>query len=398
MICGLSFPAWQDMELATPSSEEPVTQIDADVPVEPLTLQADATNLEMELQAYERPLAVTPFGTPEIVPDWQDSHAMSAYVPPSCLGRWVRTDLGVRTFQGLGKNSPNREQVVRRITRDVHTRRILESLPCEVHLQVPLHRKCLPGCGPTTCHTRDIETTLCIVFMPPLCFPMPPIVVRLLPLFLRGGGGGSPSFSSLLLQGGQVLLLFRCGSHLPFQTLGTSVRSNLGTQTLMSMRKFLEDAEQSSKKETSKETSGCDAELKVKNPVCTGEQEAQMEDDKSLNVAQEEDDKPPNVSQKGPQNVDKEVLRAFRALFDEFEGRIQCQEEELEGSASETEEFSSEPVVQVANVHSCQDEDDIDDWIPRKEPLLYLCDDWIQPIEVMRKLRKIARIRVWLHH
>ena len=45
----------------------------------------------------------------------------------------------------------------------------------------------------------------------------------------------------------------------------------------MSMRKFSEDAEQSSKKETDKETSGCDAERKVKNPVFTGEHEALME-------------------------------------------------------------------------------------------------------------------------
>ena len=36
---------------------------------------------------------------------------------------------------------------------------VLEDLPCDSHLQVPLHRKCLPACGPTTCHTRDIETT-----------------------------------------------------------------------------------------------------------------------------------------------------------------------------------------------------------------------------------------------
>ena len=61
-------PAWQDMELATPSTEEPVTQIAGDVPMEPLPLHADATQMEMELQAYERPLAVTPFGAPEIVP------------------------------------------------------------------------------------------------------------------------------------------------------------------------------------------------------------------------------------------------------------------------------------------------------------------------------------------
>ena len=109
-------PAWEDMELASPSPDEPVTQTDADVPVEPLTLQADATNLELDLQVYERPLAVTPFGTPEVVPDWQDTHAMSALIPPSCFGKWIRTDLGVRTCQGLGKNSPTREQAVRRIT------------------------------------------------------------------------------------------------------------------------------------------------------------------------------------------------------------------------------------------------------------------------------------------
>ena len=64
---------------------------------------------------------------------------MSAYVPPSHLGQWVRTDLGVRTFQGLGRNAPLREQVVRRLTRDAHTHQILESLSCELHLQVPLH-------------------------------------------------------------------------------------------------------------------------------------------------------------------------------------------------------------------------------------------------------------------
>ena len=122
----------------------------------------------------KRPLAVTPFDTPELVPDWQDSHAMRAYVPPSSLGQWVRTDLGVRTFQGLGKNAPKREQVVRRLTRDAHTQQILESLPCEVHLQVPLHRRCLPGCGPHTCATRDIQTTF-VYRLQPLSFT-PPVV------------------------------------------------------------------------------------------------------------------------------------------------------------------------------------------------------------------------------
>ena len=72
-------PPWQEMELASPSQEEPVTQIEADVPIEPLALQADATRLDLELQVYERPLAVTPFGVPEVLPDWQETHAMHAF-------------------------------------------------------------------------------------------------------------------------------------------------------------------------------------------------------------------------------------------------------------------------------------------------------------------------------
>ena len=74
--------AWQDMELASPYPEEPVTQIDADVPVEPLSLQADNAGLELDLHSYERPLAVSPFKTPEHVPDWADTHAMTLDTRP----------------------------------------------------------------------------------------------------------------------------------------------------------------------------------------------------------------------------------------------------------------------------------------------------------------------------
>ena len=101
-------PSWQDMELASPSPDEPVTQIEADVPIEPLALQADATNLALELQSYERSLAVTPSGAPDPVPDWQDTHASHLCAPNARLGKWIRTDLGARTFQGLGKKSYKR--------------------------------------------------------------------------------------------------------------------------------------------------------------------------------------------------------------------------------------------------------------------------------------------------
>ena len=97
-------PAWQDMELASPSSDEPMTQGEADVPLEPLPLQAECVEMELDLHAYERPLAVSPFRTPEQVPDWDDTHAMAIHTRPQSLGKWIRTDLGVRTVTALLAN------------------------------------------------------------------------------------------------------------------------------------------------------------------------------------------------------------------------------------------------------------------------------------------------------
>ena len=144
--------------------------------------------LILGLQVYERPLAVTPFGTPEDVPDWQETHAMHTLTKQSHFGKWIRTDLGVRTFQGLGKNSPLKEQAVHRITRDLHTKNILEFLTCDSHLQVPLHRKCLPDCGHTSYHTRDIETTFVYRLLPRLTDAVVPHV-DLSPFACSFGGG-----------------------------------------------------------------------------------------------------------------------------------------------------------------------------------------------------------------
>ena len=157
-------------------------------------MHADATQLAMDMHVYEQPLAVTPFGAQEHVPGWNESHAMSAYVPPHTLGYWIRTDLGVRTFQGLGKNAPLRAQVVRRLTKDAHTHQILESLPCDLHLHVPLHRRCLPGCGPQSCATRDIQTTFVYLLHPSSLIPR--VTTRELSPspFPSGGGGGFASF------------------------------------------------------------------------------------------------------------------------------------------------------------------------------------------------------------
>ena len=204
-------------------------------------MHADATQLAMDLHTYEQPLAVTPFGAREHVPDWHDSHAMSAYVPPSQLGHWIRTDLGVRTFQGLGKNAPLRAQVVRRLTKDAHTLQIIESLPCGPHLQAPLHRRCLPGCSPQSCATRDIQTTFVYRLNPSMLTPC--VAGReLSPApFPSGGGGGlslSPSLSSPSLS-----LLLRGSPFSQLSVKGASEDSTSETQTLLAMRRFLDEAE-----------------------------------------------------------------------------------------------------------------------------------------------------------
>ena len=119
----------------------------------------------------------------------------------SQLGKWIRTDLGVRTFQGLGKSSPSREQAVRRITRDFHTHRLVESLDCEIRPRVPLHRRCLPGCGHATSLTRDIYTCFLYRLQPRVaCPPMVPPVVFLFPFSSLGGGGGPHPFQKLILR------------------------------------------------------------------------------------------------------------------------------------------------------------------------------------------------------
>ena len=167
-------PAWQEMELASPSSEEPVTQIEADVPIEPIPLQADATSQTGKTLMRRifpwRPLSrqVDPYGS-------------------RCA----------HFFRVSAKNGPAREQVVRRVTRDLHTRHVLEDLLCDSHLQVPLHVNVfLPVVLPRAIHGIH-RPLLCIACFLGLMDLMSFLQICVLPVFL-GGGGGSASFQNLM--------------------------------------------------------------------------------------------------------------------------------------------------------------------------------------------------------
>ena len=341
-------PAWQEMELASPSPEEPVAQIEADVPTEPLALQADVTHLDLELKAYERPLAVTPFGTPEVVPDWQETHAMQAFLGDHCLGQWIRTDLGVRTFQGVGRNGPTREQMARRITKDLHTRDILEDLQCDSQSQVPLHRHCLPDCGPTMSHSRDIQTIFVYRLFPH--FPCSTVPERGLQpsRFPSGGGGGSASFSKFSSM---------------FQD--TSVRSTLGSRTLSIMRQFVADVEKD-----------CE--------------EASSVDIPELNVKGSHRVKKTRLARRHP-TLNQEANKALQKLIEDFEDQLHYQSEVSEIDASDDEEVKESPLEAIidATAPVMSEENNEVSTMPR-EPQLYLCDDWIQPIATMRKPRELT--------
>ena len=372
-------PAWQDMELATPSAEEPVTQIAPDVPVEPLPVHADATQLDLDLHTYERPLAVTPFGVQEHVPDWQDSHAMSAYVPPSQLGQWVRTDLGVRTFQGLGKNAPLRAQVVRRLTQDAHTNQILESLPCDPHLQVPLHRRCLPGCSPQSCATRDIKTTFVYRLQPSWLIPNASSR-ELSPAPFPSGGGGSLSLSPYL-SSPSLSLLLRGPTFSQFSADGASTDSTFGTQTLLAMRKFLDEAE-------SYHHQGVPPSQMTKEDTKEGHTECKGEDSaEDRNCRQGENSAEDGISQSEAMKL---AISAFRTLLRGCEEQwCYAIQQDSESSESEAEEAlcQQSPHAMMAQLVS---EEDLEDRSPDPEPQRYLCDDWIQPIKVAKKPRALT--------
>ena len=178
--------------------------------------------------------------------------------------------LGVRTFQGLGKHAPLRAQVVRRLTKDAHTHQILESLPCDLHLHVPLHRRCLPACGPQSCATRDIQTTFVYLLHPSSLMPRVTTQELSPSPFPSGGGGGLPLSSSL--PSSSVSLLLRDPPISQFSVEGASDDSTFGTQTLLAMRRFLDEAEPSNHQRMPYSSAASQVTKEDTNERCAGRQ------------------------------------------------------------------------------------------------------------------------------
>ena len=126
------------------------------------------------------------------------------------------------------------------------------------------------------------------------------------------------------------------------------------------MRRFIEDAERRNGKERDLGEGSQDSELEV------------MEKDSTMQ-----------------RNARQEAIDALKLLFEDFQANIHRQHEADEGDSSDSlEEFCAEPNTEEPLLNSTtilplqEDEDTV---TLTKEPQLYLCDDWIQPVEVVRK-------------
>ena len=168
-----------------------------------------------------------------------------------------------------------------------------------------------------------------------------------------------------------------------FSTGGASENSTFGSQTLLAMRKFLDEAELHSRQRAcnSPETE------KVANEEgaeCNGEDSIENEVDKRLVAASE-------MSKECSQSIaEKEVFRAFRALLNGFEEQWHwATQPESVSSESEVDEIQNNTAAHAVMAQSLRDEVD-DESVPRREPQLYLCDDWIQPMAVARKPRSMT--------
>ena len=87
--------------------------------------------------------------------------------------------------------------------------------------------------------------------------------------------------------------------------------------------------------------------------------------------------------------MNKEAIKALRKLFEDFEDQVQCQNEASDGSTSD-EEHEEEPPQEMAVDSTVFSLDDEDVPLLPKEPQLYLCDDWIQPIAAMSRPRELT--------
>ena len=92
------------------------------------------------------------------------------------------------------------------------------------------------------------------------------------------------------------------------------------------------------------------------------------------------------INVKGSSNV-KDTSLAKRHPTLNFEDQLQCQSEVDEEVTSEEEEPPQELAI---NATVRVPDEEYDEVSLQREPQLYLCDDWIQPMAIVRKPRELT--------
>ena len=221
--------------------------------------------------------------------------------------------------------------------------------------QVPLHRRCLPECGPSMSHTRDIQTTFVYCLFPRLHRS------DVHPLGLR---------PSRFPSGGGPVSLSKFASLSVLEDEDTSVRStlDLGSRTLSIMRQFVADVADV-EKEYEKGTDASVSELNVKG--------SHQGKDIKTNLRHA--------------TLNEEAIKALKKLIEDFEDQLQCPNEGCEDTTSdEGQEEDPLPGTAINSIALVQDEEEDEEVPLPKEPQLYLCDDWIQPVAAMSRPNRLT--------
>ena len=187
-------------------------------------------------------------------------------------------------------------------------------------------------------------------------------------------------------------MLLRGPTFSQFTTDGASTDSTFGTQTLLAMRKFLDDMEthhhqgippsQRTVEDTKEWLTECKGEETAEDIICR-----QGETAEDIICRQGENSAQGEVSQSEAMKL---AISAFRTLLRGCEEQwCYATQQDSEGSESEAEEVLCQQSSR-AMMAQLVSEDDLKDGSPDPEPQRYLCDDWIQPIKVAKKPKTLT--------
>ena len=107
------------------------------------------------------------------------------------------------------------------------------------------------------------------------------------------------------------------------------------------------------------------------------------------------------VAELDAKHVKQDCVKALKQLFQDFESQLKGDVDRESVSSNDSEKEAPDQLENPVGYHlqsgthaQALEEDELDeDATITKEPQLYLCDDWIRPVEVIKKLANHRRKR-----